>query len=122
MLPDAPPNLVARAAFEPTDATRSQWEHIGAAPDVELYVRRPPVREQNRKVERLLKAARAIHKGEPVMTISLRTERKLIRAGARSIRYILMEVCGARSKTTFLVSPHLFIHAYGRTFCGDPTP
>ena len=39
---------------------RSQWDRITLAPDVELHVRRPLAREQNRQVERLLEVARAI--------------------------------------------------------------
>ena len=42
--------------------TRSQWDRIVLAPDVELHVRRPLSREQNRSVDRLLEAARAIYK------------------------------------------------------------
>jgi DNA-binding transcriptional MerR regulator len=41
-----------------TRSTRSTWERIPIAPDVELHVRRPLSREQNRQVERLLEAAR----------------------------------------------------------------
>jgi DNA-binding transcriptional MerR regulator len=39
-------------------STRSTWERISLAPDVELHVRRPLSRDQNRQVERLLEAAR----------------------------------------------------------------
>ena len=45
----------------PTKTTRSQWDRITLAPDVELHIRRPLAREQNRQVERLLEAARAIY-------------------------------------------------------------
>jgi DNA-binding transcriptional MerR regulator len=44
----------------PTPATRAQYDRITLAPDVELHIRRPLSREQNRQVERLLQAARAI--------------------------------------------------------------
>ena len=37
---------------------RAQWERITLAPDVELHVRRPLTREQNRRVEKLLAVAR----------------------------------------------------------------
>jgi DNA-binding transcriptional MerR regulator len=37
---------------------RSQWERIALAPDVELHVRRPLSRAQNRLVERLIELAR----------------------------------------------------------------
>lgn len=40
--------------------TRAQWDRIVLAPDVELHVRRPLSREQNRQVERLMDAARNI--------------------------------------------------------------
>lgn len=57
-----------RAAMEPMAApalatpppARSQWDRIALAPDVELHVRRPLSREQNRQVERLMQAARDI--------------------------------------------------------------
>lgn len=62
VLSEAPHNVVARSLAEPNAASRSQWERITLAPDVELHVRRPLAREQNRKVERLLEAARAIYK------------------------------------------------------------
>jgi hypothetical protein len=51
--PEPPPLL---------EPTRSQWERISLAPDVELHVRRPLSRYQNRRVERLLEAARQILK------------------------------------------------------------
>jgi DNA-binding transcriptional MerR regulator len=44
----------------PTAATRAQYDRITLAPDVELHIRRPLSREQNRQVERLLQAARDI--------------------------------------------------------------
>ncbi len=63
VLSDASPKLLARASAEASPAaSRSQWERITLAPDVELHIRRPLAREQNRKVERLLEAARAIYK------------------------------------------------------------
>jgi DNA-binding transcriptional MerR regulator len=40
--------------------SRSTWERIALAPDIELHVRRPLSREQNRQLERLLEAAREI--------------------------------------------------------------
>ena len=43
-----------------TIATRSQWERIAVAPDVELHVRRPLARTVNKQVERLIDAARDI--------------------------------------------------------------
>jgi DNA-binding transcriptional MerR regulator len=46
-------------------ATRSQWERISLAPDVELHVRRPLSRFQNRAVERFLAEARRIFEEDP---------------------------------------------------------
>jgi DNA-binding transcriptional MerR regulator len=63
--PEAPYALASMAAPEPPpllEPTRSQWERISLAPDVELHVRRPLSRHQNRRVERLLEAARQILK------------------------------------------------------------
>lgn len=39
---------------------RSQWDRIAITADLELHIRRPLSREQNRKLERLIKAARQI--------------------------------------------------------------
>ena len=44
----------------PLQIARSQWDRIVLAPDVELHIRRPLAREQNKQVERLLEAARSI--------------------------------------------------------------
>ena len=56
--------LPAMAAPEPAatgpETVRSQWERISLTPDVELHIRRPLSRHQNRQVERLLEAARQI--------------------------------------------------------------
>jgi len=43
---------------------RSQWERFTLAPDVELHVRTPKSREDNRRIERLLAAARRIFNEE----------------------------------------------------------
>ena len=45
---------------------RAQWERITLAPDIELHVRRPLSREDNRRVERLLEQAHAIFREEEV--------------------------------------------------------
>ena len=39
---------------------RSHWERLALTPDIELHVRRPLTREQNRSVERLLEFAREL--------------------------------------------------------------
>jgi DNA-binding transcriptional MerR regulator len=50
----------AANASEPPVAERSTWERYALAPDVELHVRRPLTRSQNRAVARLLEAARQL--------------------------------------------------------------
>lgn len=52
-----------RSSNKPTQH-RAQWERFTFSPDVELHVRRPVSREDNRKIERLLDAAREIFKEE----------------------------------------------------------
>jgi len=42
------------------EPVRSQWERVSLTSDVELHVRRPLSRHQNRQVDRLLEAARQI--------------------------------------------------------------
>jgi DNA-binding transcriptional MerR regulator len=39
---------------------RGQWDRISLTPDIELHIRRPQSREQNRQIERLMEAARTI--------------------------------------------------------------
>ena len=39
---------------------RGQWDRISLTPDIELHIRRPQSREQNRQIERLMEAARHI--------------------------------------------------------------
>jgi DNA-binding transcriptional MerR regulator len=45
---------------QPSTPARAQWERLALAPDVELHVRRPLTRENNRRVEKLLSLARQI--------------------------------------------------------------
>lgn len=45
-----------------TSAGRSQWDRIGLTPDIELHVRRPLSRLDNRRVERLITIARQLLK------------------------------------------------------------
>ena len=59
----APPEPAASAS--PRQAKRSTWDRVALSPDVELHVRRPLTREQNRQVEQLLEAARHIFAEEP---------------------------------------------------------
>ncbi len=55
----APGPSVPQAPATP-GGERSQWDRIVLAPDVELHVRRPQSRYQNRLIERLLSAARQV--------------------------------------------------------------
>lgn len=64
----APPGAMTREVSEDVDALRtpppaperSQWERFTIADDVELHVRRPMPRLQQRRLDRLLAAARDI--------------------------------------------------------------
>ena len=57
----APPVLsVSPLALRPPSASRSEWDRIALAPDVELHVRRPLTRDVNRRVQKLLDLARQI--------------------------------------------------------------
>ena len=60
------PQLSAVREPVPTSkaGARSQWDRIAFSPDVELHVRRPLSREQNKQVERLTEAARHIFEEE----------------------------------------------------------
>ena len=50
-----------RQASKPwTPRPRGQWDRISLTPDIELHIRRPQSREQNRQIERLMEAARHI--------------------------------------------------------------
>ena len=55
----APAALVAEPSRS-SSPSKSQWERISLAPDVELHVRRPLTRDANRRVEKLLDLARQI--------------------------------------------------------------
>ena len=58
--PSEPSNAGARETLEPRPhvESRSTWERIGLTSDIELHVRRPLSREQNRQLEQLLRVAR----------------------------------------------------------------
>jgi len=62
--PAPPPVQAPSCAPRPAAAERSQWERYTLAPDIELHVRRPLSRDQNRRVERLLALARDIFNEE----------------------------------------------------------
>ncbi len=57
-------NLPRDQSSAASSYTRAQWERFTLAPDVELHVRRPVSREDNRRIERLLEAARKIFNEE----------------------------------------------------------
>jgi DNA-binding transcriptional MerR regulator len=71
--PPSAPSAVAERLDEPHGSTpatapatsarpmeRSQWERIVLAPDVELHIRRPLARAQNKQVDRLVTIAREL--------------------------------------------------------------
>ncbi len=60
-LPQAPPPK------PPPQVTpdRSQWDRVALTPDVELHVRRPLSRLQNKQVDRLIAIARELLEGDP---------------------------------------------------------
>ncbi len=61
----APALPSAASPPEPSNAARSQWERISLGPDVELHVRRPQSRLQNRAVDRLVALARQLLEEDP---------------------------------------------------------
>ncbi len=58
----SPPTTTAAEALPPQPSTqsRSTWDRIPLAPDIELHIRRPLSRVQNKLLERLLEHARAL--------------------------------------------------------------
>jgi DNA-binding transcriptional MerR regulator len=55
--PSAPPPLPTPPSTEPE---RSQWERISLDPDIELHIRRPMTRTDNKRVARLIEYARQL--------------------------------------------------------------
>lgn len=51
-------------SYSRSEPSRSQWERVLLAQDIELHIRRPLSRVQNKKIERLLESAREILKEE----------------------------------------------------------
>jgi DNA-binding transcriptional MerR regulator len=63
---DEPPSPPASTPSAPPQTIeRSQWDRIQLDPDVELHVRRPLSRIQNKRVERLVELARQILQEDP---------------------------------------------------------
>jgi DNA-binding transcriptional MerR regulator len=61
-----PPSTPTEVVRPPATAgDRSQWERIVLAPDIELHVRRPLSRIQNKRVDRLLTIARELLEEDP---------------------------------------------------------
>jgi DNA-binding transcriptional MerR regulator len=63
--PSAPPSPGPAGSVRPT-VDRAQWERITLTADVEVHVRRPLSREDNRRLEQLLEKAHALFRGEEV--------------------------------------------------------
>jgi DNA-binding transcriptional MerR regulator len=70
-LPSLPSAALSTNAFDAPDETlpepsgelsRSQWDRLSLAPDIELHIRRPLSRPLNKKVERLVAIARQLLK------------------------------------------------------------
>lgn len=57
--PAPAPGPAPTSASEP-EPERAQWERITLDPDVELHIRRPLTRQQNKRVERLISIARQL--------------------------------------------------------------
>jgi DNA-binding transcriptional MerR regulator len=67
--PEPPPNKPPpKSPFKPPPqpvADRSQWDRVALTPDIELHVRRPLSRLQNKQVDRLIAIARELLEGDP---------------------------------------------------------
>jgi DNA-binding transcriptional MerR regulator len=50
----------AENAAKPNEPERAQWERISLDPDIEIHIRRPLTRQQNKRVERLISIARQL--------------------------------------------------------------
>jgi DNA-binding transcriptional MerR regulator len=66
--PSAPPSSPPRTGPlpRPAAADRAQWERIALTPDIEVHVRRPLSREDNRRVDKLLEKAQELFRPEEV--------------------------------------------------------
>jgi DNA-binding transcriptional MerR regulator len=58
------PKALLPIASKMPPAERSQWERVAISADVEIHIRRPLSRDDNRRVERLLEEARRVINGE----------------------------------------------------------
>jgi DNA-binding transcriptional MerR regulator len=64
-LPAAAPPPSPGQAPEPAGPSRSTWERVALSPDIELHIRRPLGRLDNKRVERLITIAREIVQEDP---------------------------------------------------------
>ena len=62
--PPSPPHVPAQPSTENAGA-RSQWDRVTLAPDIELHIRRPLSRLQNKRVDRLIAIARELLEEDP---------------------------------------------------------
>ena len=60
-----PPSPASQSASPEPAAQRSQWDRIALSPDIELNIRRPLSRHQNKQVERLIAIARELLEEDP---------------------------------------------------------
>jgi DNA-binding transcriptional MerR regulator len=63
-IPPGAPSTAHEPRTEPQPLERSQWERLSLGPDIELHVRRPLGRLEQRRVERLITIARQVLKEE----------------------------------------------------------
>ncbi len=66
--PSLPPPALAASPPPPPDpspTTRSTWERVALSPDIELHIRRPLGRLDNKRVDRLIAIAREILQEDP---------------------------------------------------------
>jgi hypothetical protein len=62
MQPPATLGLAEQPPIEPQPLERSQWERLSLGPNVELHIRRPLSRLEQKRVERLITIARQVLK------------------------------------------------------------
>ncbi|MCY7419525.1 MAG: MerR family transcriptional regulator [Chloroflexi bacterium] len=66
LAPSLPPlALGAAPPPDPSPTTRSTWERVALSPDIELHIRRPLGRLDNKRVDRLIAIAREILQEDP---------------------------------------------------------
>jgi hypothetical protein len=60
LLPAPAPSGPPPPTKQSTEPDRAQWERIALDPDIEIHIRRPLTRQQNKRVERLISIARQL--------------------------------------------------------------